>query len=118
MIRKYLYLNRDAELELNIQTTQQERANEATATHTVDEIETKVLDQVAFLTLSWEETDDSRDDVQKLEGTLRDGPTNQTPKLSQFGQNSASRFAVSIGDNSFGRTSIAFNESTKDKNSD
>lgn len=118
MIRRYLNRNRGVEPELDVQSsTQQKRANEATATHTVVEIETKVLDQVVFLTVP-EETDDIRDNVQRLEDTLRDGPASRTPKLTQFRQNSTPQFAVSIGDNSFGRTSIAFIESTKDNNSD
>ncbi|WP_247010780.1 VirB4 family type IV secretion system protein [Halorientalis litorea] len=98
----------DADLEQSVRSAYlQERANEAAATYTAVENGASVFDQGMFITVRADEKDDLRDAVQKVKSALRDDPANLTPKTAICRQDLALQSAAPIGDNEFGRTSIA-----------
>jgi len=98
----------DADLEQSIRSAYlQERANEAAATYKAVENGANVFDQGMFITVRADEKDDLRDAVQTVKSALRDDPANLTPKTAICRQDLALQSAAPIGDNEFGRTSIA-----------
>jgi len=98
----------DADLEQSVRSAYlQERANEAAATYTAVENGANVFDQGMFITVRADEKEDLRDAVQKVKSALRDDPANLTPKTAICRQDLALQSAAPIGDNEFGRTSIA-----------
>ncbi|APX00279.1 transferase (plasmid) [Halobiforma lacisalsi AJ5] len=98
----------DADLEQSVRSAYlQERANEAAATYTAVENGASVFDQGMFITVRADEKDELRDAVQKVKSALRDDPANLTPKTAICRQDLALQSAAPIGDNEFGRTSIA-----------
>ncbi|TKX72468.1 VirB4 family type IV secretion system protein [Halorubrum sp. GN11GM_10-3_MGM] len=98
----------DADLEQSIRSAYlQERANEAAATYKAVENGANVFDQGMFITVRSDEKDELRDAVQTVKSTLRDDPANLTPKTAICRQDLALQSAAPIGDNEFGRTSIA-----------
>ena len=98
----------DADLEQSIRSAYlQERANEAAATYKAVENGANVFDQGMFITVRADEKDALRDAVQTVKSALRDDPSNLTPKTAVCRQDLALQSAAPIGDNEFGRTSIA-----------
>ncbi|AKH98675.1 MULTISPECIES: VirB4 family type IV secretion system protein [Halobacteriaceae] len=98
----------DADLEQSVRSAYlQERANEAAATYKAVENGANVFDQGMFITVRADDKDDLRDAVQKVKSTLRDDPANLTPKTAICRQDLALQSAAPIGDNEFGRESIA-----------
>ncbi|QKY22043.1 transferase (plasmid) [Halolamina sp. CBA1230] len=98
----------DADLEQSIRSAYlQERANEAAATYKAVENGANVFDQGMFITVRADEKDELRDAVQTVKSALRDDPANLTPKTAICRQDLALQSAAPIGDNEFGRTSIA-----------
>jgi type IV secretory pathway VirB4 component len=98
----------DADLEQSVRSGYlQERANEAAATYTAVENGATVFDQGVFITVRADEKDNLRDAVQTVTSTLRDEPATLTPKPAICRQDLALQSAAPIGDNVFGRTSIA-----------
>ncbi|UHH26959.1 VirB4 family type IV secretion system protein [Halobacterium noricense] len=98
----------DADLEQSVRSAYlQERANEAAATYKAVENGANVFDQGMFITVRADEKDALRDAVQKVKSALRDDPANLTPKTAICRQDLALQSAAPIGDNEFGRTSIA-----------
>jgi type IV secretory pathway VirB4 component len=98
----------DADLEQSVRSAYlQERANRAAATYQAVENGASVFDQGMFITVRADEKDDLRDAVQKVKSALRDDPANLTPKTAICRQDLALQSAAPIGDNEFGRTSIA-----------
>jgi type IV secretory pathway VirB4 component len=98
----------DAELEESVRSAYlQDRANEAAATYTAVEGGATVFDQGMFVTVRADEKADLRDAVQTVTSTLRDDPANLTPKPAICRQAQALQSAAPIGDNEFGRESIA-----------
>ncbi|WP_226023977.1 VirB4 family type IV secretion system protein [Halomicrobium salinisoli] len=98
----------DADLEQSVRSAYlQERANEAAATYTAVENGARVFDQGMFVTVRADDKDELRDDVQKVKSALRDDPANLTPKTAICRQDVALQSAAPIGDNEFGRESIA-----------
>jgi len=98
----------DADLEQSVRSAYlQERANEAAATYKAVENGANVFDQGMFITVRADEKEDLRDAVQKVKSALRDDPANLTPKTAIGRQDLALQSAAPIGDNEFGRTSIA-----------
>ncbi|WP_423998353.1 VirB4 family type IV secretion system protein [Halorubrum trapanicum] len=98
----------DADLEQSVRSAYlQERANEAAATYKAVENGANVFDQGMFITVRADEKEDLRDTVQKIKSVLRDDPANLTPKTAICRQDLALQAAAPIGDNEFGRTSIA-----------
>ncbi|WP_206043679.1 VirB4 family type IV secretion system protein [Haloarcula rubripromontorii] len=98
----------DADLEQSVRSAYlQERANEAAATYKAVENGANVFDQGMFITVRADEKEDLRDAVQKVKSALRDEPANLTPKTAICRQDLALQSAAPIGDNEFGRTSIA-----------
>ncbi|MDZ5810533.1 transferase [Halorubrum sp. AD140] len=98
----------DADLEQSVRSAYlQERANEAAATYTAVENGANVFDQGLFITVRADEKDELRDAVQTVKSALRDDPANLTPKTAICRQDLALQSAAPIGDNEFGRTSIA-----------
>ena len=98
----------DADLEQSIRSAYlQERANEAAATYKAVENGANVFDQGMFITVRADEKDELRDAVQTVKSALRDDPSNLTPKTAICRQDLALQSAAPIGDNEFGRTSIA-----------
>jgi type IV secretory pathway VirB4 component len=98
----------DADLEQSVRSAYlQERANEAAATYKAVENGANVFDQGMSITVRADEKDDLRDAVQKVKSALRDDPANLTPKTAICRQDLALQSAAPIGDNEFGRTSIA-----------
>jgi len=98
----------DADLEQSVRSAYlQERANEAAATYKAVENGANVFDQGMFITVRADEKDDLQDAVQKVKSALRDDPANLTPKTAICRQDLALQSAAPIGDNEFGRTSIA-----------
>ncbi|MDT3437367.1 VirB4 family type IV secretion system protein [Haloarcula sp. 1CSR25-25] len=98
----------DADLEQSVRSAYlQERANEAAATYTAVENGANVFDQGMLITARADEKEALRDAVQKVKSALRDDPANLTPKSAICRQDLALQSAAPIGDNEFGRTSIA-----------
>ncbi|QKY22137.1 transferase (plasmid) [Halolamina sp. CBA1230] len=98
----------DADLEQSIRSAYlQERANEAAATYKAVENGANVFDQGMFITVRADEKEDLRDAVQEVKSALRDDPANLTPKTAICRQDLALQSAAPIGDNEFGRESIA-----------
>jgi len=98
----------DADLEQSVRSAYlQERANEAAATYKAVENGANVFDQGMFITVRANEKEELRDAVQKVKSALRDDPANLTPKTAICRQDLALQSAAPIGDNEFGRTSIA-----------
>jgi len=98
----------DADLEQSVRSAYlQERANEAAATYKAVENGANVFDQGMFITVRADDKDDLQDAVQKVKSALRDDPANLTPKTAICRQDLALQSAAPIGDNEFGRTSIA-----------
>ncbi|WP_459190851.1 VirB4 family type IV secretion system protein [Halosimplex sp. J119] len=98
----------DADLEQSVRSAYlQERANEAAATYKAVENGANVFDQGMFVTVRADEKEELRDAVQKVKSALRDDPANLTPKTAICRQDLALQSAAPIGDNEFGRTSIA-----------
>ena len=98
----------DADLEQSIRSAYlQERANEAAATYKAVENGANVFDQGMFITVRADKKDELRDAVQTVKSALRDDPSNLTPKTAICRQDLALQSAAPIGDNEFGRTSIA-----------
>ncbi|WP_338906470.1 VirB4 family type IV secretion system protein [Salinibaculum marinum] len=98
----------DADLEQSVRSAYlQERANEAAATYKAVENGANVFDQGMFITVRADEKEALRDAVQKVKSALRDDPANLTPKTAICRQDLALQSAAPIGDNEFGRTSIA-----------
>ncbi|MCF2240549.1 VirB4 family type IV secretion system protein, partial [Halobacterium salinarum] len=98
----------DADLEQSVRSAYlQERANEAAATYKAVENGANVFDQGMFITVRADEKDDLQDAVQTVKSALRDDPANLTPKTAICRQDLALQSAAPIGDNEFGRTSIA-----------
>ncbi|AWB28432.1 VirB4 family type IV secretion system protein [Halococcoides cellulosivorans] len=98
----------DADLEQSVRSGYlQERAHEAAATYTAVENGASVFDQGMFITVRADEKADLQDAVQKVKSTLRDDPAHLTPKTAIARQDLALQAAAPIGDNAFGRTSIA-----------
>ncbi|WP_435185699.1 VirB4 family type IV secretion system protein [Halobellus sp. EA9] len=98
----------DADLEQSVRSAYlQERANEAAATYKAVENGANVFDQGMCITVRADEKEDLRDAVQKVKSALRDDPANLTPKTAICRQDLALQSAAPIGDNEFGRTSIA-----------
>ncbi|OTF01873.1 transferase [Halorubrum sp. SD683] len=98
----------DADLEQSVRSAYlQERANEAAATYKAVENGANVFDQGMFITVRADEKEDLRDAVQKVKSALRDDPANLTPKTAICRQDLTLQSAAPIGDNEFGRTSIA-----------
>jgi len=98
----------DADLEQSIRSAYlQERANEAAATYKAVENGANVFDQGMFITVRADKKEELRDAVQTVKSALRDDPANLTPKTAICRQDFALQSAAPIGDNEFGRTSIA-----------
>ncbi|EMA07932.1 MULTISPECIES: VirB4 family type IV secretion system protein [Haloferax] len=98
----------DADLEQSVRSEYlQERANEAAATYKAVESGASVFDQGLFVTVRADDTDDLRDAVRAVKSALRDEPANLTPKTAICRQDLALQSAAPIGDNVFGRESIA-----------
>nr|WP_049921882.1 VirB4 family type IV secretion system protein [Haloferax sp. BAB-2207] len=98
----------DADLEQSVRSEYlQERANEAAATYKAVESGASVFDQGLFVTVRADDTDDLRDAVRAVKSALRDEPANLTPKTAICRQDLALQSAAPIGDNMFGRESIA-----------
>ncbi|MDB2293959.1 transferase, partial [Halorubrum ezzemoulense] len=98
----------DADLEQSVRSADlPARANEAAATYKAVENGANVFDQGMFITVRADEKEDLRDAVQKVKSALRDDPANLTPKTAICRQDLALQSAAPIGDNEFGRTSIA-----------
>jgi len=98
----------DADLEQSVRSAYlQERANEAAATYKAVENGANVFDQGMFITVRADEKEELRDAVQTVKSALRDDPANLTPKTAICRQDLALQSAAPIGDNEFGRTSIA-----------
>ncbi|MBP2252593.1 type IV secretory pathway VirB4 component [Halarchaeum solikamskense] len=98
----------DADLEQSVRGAYlQERADEAKATYKAVESGANVFDQGVFITVRADEKDDLQDAVRTVKSTLRDDPANLTPKTAICRQDVALQSASPIGDNEFGRESIA-----------
>ncbi|ELY79691.1 transfer complex protein [Natrinema pallidum DSM 3751] len=98
----------DADIEQSVRSAYlQERANEAAATYKAVENGANVFDQGMFITVRADEKEELRDAVQKVKSALRDDPANLTPKTAICRQDLALQSAAPIGDNEFGRESIA-----------
>ncbi|MFW5919852.1 MAG: VirB4 family type IV secretion system protein, partial [Halanaeroarchaeum sp.] len=98
----------DADLEQSVRSAYlQERANEAAATYTAVENGANVFEQGLFVTVRADGKDDLRDAVRTIKSALRDDPANLTPKTAICRQDLALQSAAPIGDDVFGRTSIA-----------
>ncbi|WP_058827866.1 VirB4 family type IV secretion system protein [Haloferax sp. Q22] len=98
----------DADLEQSVRSEYlQERANEAAATYKAVESGASVFDQGLFVTVRADDTDDLQDAVRAVKSALRDEPANLTPKTAICRQDLALQSAAPIGDNVFGRESIA-----------
>ena len=98
----------DADLEQSVRSAYlQERANEAAATYKAVENGANVFDQGMFITVRADEKEELRDAVQEVKSALRDDPSNLTPKTAICRQDLALQSAAPIGDNEFGRESIA-----------
>ncbi|ELZ88290.1 VirB4 family type IV secretion system protein [Haloferax sulfurifontis] len=98
----------DADLEQSVRSEYlQERANEAAATYKAVESGASVFDQGLFVTVRADDKDDLRDAVRAVKSALRDEPANLTPKTAICRQDLALQSAAPIGDNVFGRESIA-----------
>ncbi|WP_435075658.1 VirB4 family type IV secretion system protein [Halorubrum sp. HHNYT27] len=98
----------DADLEQSVRSAYlQERANEAAATYKAVENGANVFDQGMFITVRAGEKEKLRDAVQEVKSALRDDPANLTPKTAICRQDLALQSAAPIGDNEFGRESIA-----------
>nr|WP_246976781.1 transferase [Natribaculum luteum] len=98
----------DADLEQSVRSAYlQERANEAAATYRAVESGAQVFSQGLFITVRADEKDELRDAVQTVKSALRDEPANLTPKTAICRQDLALQSAAPIGDNVFGRESIA-----------
>ncbi|GAA0291610.1 transferase [Halarchaeum salinum] len=98
----------DADLEQSVRGAYlQERADEAKATYKAVESGANVFDQGVFITVRADEKDDLQDAVRTVKSTLRDDPANLTPKTAICRQDVALQSAAPIGDNEFGRESIA-----------
>jgi len=79
----------------------------AAATYKAVENGARVFDQGLYVTVRADEKDDLRDAVQTVTSALRDDPANLTPKTAICRQDLALQSAAPIGENVFGRTSIA-----------
>ncbi|MFC7131417.1 VirB4 family type IV secretion system protein [Haloferax chudinovii] len=98
----------DADLEQSVRSEYlQERANEAAATYKAVESGASVFDQGLFVTVRADDTDELQDAVRAVKSALRDEPANLTPKTAICRQDLALQSAAPIGDNIFGRESIA-----------
>jgi len=98
----------DADLEQSVRSAYlQERANEAAATYKAVENGARVFDQGLFITVRADEKEELRDAIQTVKSALRDDPANLTPKTAICRQDLALQSAAPIGNNKFGRTSIA-----------
>ncbi|GGL40681.1 transferase [Halarchaeum grantii] len=98
----------DADLEQSVRSSYlQERANEAAATYKAVESGATVFDHGVFITVRADDKDDLQDAVRTVKSTLRDDPANLTPKTAICRQDVALQSAAPIGDNEFGRESIA-----------
>ncbi|WP_135823183.1 VirB4 family type IV secretion system protein [Halostella litorea] len=98
----------DADIEQSVRSAYlQERANEAAATYKAVENGANVFDQGMFITVRADEKEELRDAVQEVKSALRDDPSNLTPKTAICRQDLALQSAAPIGDNEFGRESIA-----------
>ncbi|QLC35483.1 transferase (plasmid) [Halarchaeum sp. CBA1220] len=98
----------DADLEQSVRGAYlQERADEAKATYKAVESGANVFDHGVFITVRADEKDDLQDAVRTVKSTLRDDPANLTPKTAICRQDVALQSAAPIGDNEFGRESIA-----------
>ncbi|MDL0121787.1 VirB4 family type IV secretion system protein [Halobacterium salinarum] len=98
----------DADIEQSVRSAYlQERANEAAATYKAVENGANVFDQGMFITVRADEKEELRDAVQEVKSALRDDPANLTPKTAICRQDLALQSAAPIGDNEFGRESIA-----------
>jgi type IV secretory pathway VirB4 component len=98
----------DVDLEQSVRSAYlQERANEAAATYKAVESGANVFDQVMFVTVRGDNKDDLWESVQKVKSVLRDDPANLTPKTAICRQALALQSTAPIGDNVFGRESIA-----------
>ncbi|QLC35527.1 transferase (plasmid) [Halarchaeum sp. CBA1220] len=98
----------DADLEQSVRGAYlQERADEAAATYKAVESGANVFDQGVFVTVRADEKDDLQDAVRTVKSTLRDDPADLTPKTAICRQDVAFQSAAPIGDNEFGRESIA-----------
>nr|WP_326838480.1 transferase [Halarchaeum grantii] len=98
----------DADLEQSVRGAYlQERADEAAATYKAVESGANVFDHGLFITVRADEKDDLQDAVRTVKSTLRDDPANLTPKTAICRQDVALQSAAPIGDNEFGRESIA-----------
>jgi len=98
----------DADLEQSVRSAYlQERANDAARTYKAVESGANVFDQGVFITVRADETDDLHDAVRTVKSRLRDNPANLTPKTAICRQDVALQSAAPIGDNEFGRESIA-----------
>jgi type IV secretory pathway VirB4 component len=101
-------LHVDADLEESVRSTYlQERANEATATYTAVENGAKVFGQGIFVTVRAETKDELRDSIQTVKSALREDPANLAPKTAICRQDIALQSTAPIGDNVYGRESIA-----------
>ncbi|MBC9988006.1 transferase [Haloferax sp. AS1] len=98
----------DADLEQSVRSEYlQERANEAAATYKAVESGASVFDQGLFVTVRADDRDELQDAVRAVKSALRDEPANLTPKTAICRQDLALQSAAPIGDNVFGRESIA-----------
>ena len=98
----------DADLEDSVRSAYlQERATEAAATYTAVENGARVFDQGLYVTVRADKKANLREAVQTVQSALRDDPANLTPKTAICRQDLALQSAAPIGDNEFGRTSIA-----------
>ncbi|GGN26223.1 VirB4 family type IV secretion system protein [Halarchaeum nitratireducens] len=98
----------DADIEQSVRSAYlQERANEAAATYKAVENGANVFDQGMFITVRADKKEELRDAVQEVKSALRDDPANLTPKTAICRQDLALQSAAPIGDNEFGRESIA-----------
>nr|WP_199522756.1 VirB4 family type IV secretion system protein [Haloferax sp. Atlit-4N] len=98
----------DADLEKSVRSGYlQQRANQAAATYNAVESGTSVFDQALFVTVRADTRDELRDAVQSVKSALRDEPASLTPKTAICKQDLAIQSAAPIGDNVFGRESIA-----------
>ncbi len=98
----------DADLEQSVRSAYlQERANEAAATYTAVESGARVFGLGLFVTVRADDKDALTDAVRKVKTALRDDPANLTPKTAICRQDLALKSAAPIGENAFGRESIA-----------
>ncbi len=98
----------DADLEQSVRSAYlQERANEAAATYTAVESGARVFGLGLFVTVRAADKDALTDAVRKVKSALRDDPANLTPKTAICRQDLALQSAAPIGENAFGRESIA-----------